>query len=281
MIQPQILAPVPLGARFLTFSLRAPGSDPAAALARLGSDPAIVLGLGAGLGRPIDGLRPFPVMPAFPSTQGAVWAAVCHGDRGAQLDAAVALAAALGDGFVLDEEIDCFLYRGGRDLSGFEDGTENPKGDAAREAAIVSGRGPGLDGGSFVAVQRWVHDHDVLARMSARDKSAALGRDLASNEELEDAASSAHVKRAEQESFDPPGFMVRRSMPWGGVRERGLYFVAYGEKLDRFERTLSRMAGRDDGVSDSLLSFTRAVTGGYYFCPPVEDGRLDLRALGR
>jgi porphyrinogen peroxidase len=88
------------------------------------------------------------------------------------------------------------------------------------------------------------------------------------------------VKRTAQESYDPPAFMVRRSMPWGGVTDHGLYFVAYGKSLDRFERVLRRMAGLDDGIVDALLSFTRAVSGGYYWCPPVDPtGALDLSAL--
>jgi putative iron-dependent peroxidase len=69
-------------------------------------------------------------------------------------------------------------------------------------------------------------------------------------------------------------------MPWGGVSEHGLYFVAYGESLDRFEQVLTRMVGHEDGIVDGLFSFTRPTTGGYYWCPPLRDGRLDLTALG-
>ena len=62
--------------------------------------------------------------------------------------------------------------------------------------------------------------------------------------------------------------------------EHGLYFVAYVAALDQFERVLRRMAGLDDGVVDGLLRFSRAATGGFYWCPPLEGGRLDLRARG-
>jgi len=68
-------------------------------------------------------------------------------------------------------------------------------------------------------------------------------------------------------------------MPWGDVREHGLYFVAYAATLDSYERILRRMAGLDDGIADALLSISRAVTGGYFWCPPVRGDRLDLRAL--
>jgi len=88
------------------------------------------------------------------------------------------------------------------------------------------------------------------------------------------------VKRTAQESYDPETFMVRRSMPWASAGEQGLEFVAFVESLDRFERQLVRMMGLDDGVTDALFTFSRPVTGGYYWCPPIAGARLDLSALG-
>src|SRR5688572_14802947 len=121
MIQQNVLAPVPSSARFLTFVLK-DGADPTRSLRRLADaphDPAVIVGVGAPLAHCVPGWRPFPsTMKRFPSTQGAVWASLGHHDRGEQLDAAVALAAALGDDMKLVEEIDAFAYRGGRDLSG-------------------------------------------------------------------------------------------------------------------------------------------------------------------
>ena len=285
--QPAILAPVPATARFVTFALQ-PDGDPRAAMKRLGDhphDPHTVVGVGtpllAALGAQVEGMRPFPSgMAQFPSTQAALWLASLHPDRSAGFDAGRTFAASLGDAFTVIEEIDAFVYRGGRDLSGFEDGTENPKGDAAVAAAIVADRGDGLDGGSFVAVQRWVHDLRAAEAMPLPAREHAVGRRRDSNEEIADAPASAHVKRTAQESFDPPAFVLRRSMPYGGIAEHGLYFIAYGESLDRFERQLRRMSGHDDGVVDGLMAFTRAVTGGYYFCPPLAADKLDLRSAG-
>ena len=91
----------------------------------------------------------------------------------------------------------------GRDLSGYEDGTENPAGDDAVAAAIVTGRGPGLDGSSFAAVQKWQHDLVGFASMSQTERDEIIGRRLSDNEEIEDAPESAHVKRTAQESFEP------------------------------------------------------------------------------
>jgi putative iron-dependent peroxidase len=288
--QPAILAPVPPAARFITFDLK-PDADAVALVRRLADaehDPKTVVGIGPSLARGaslrMDGLRSFPAdLMSFPSTQHALWLFLAHGDGGAMFDAGRAFMRRVAADLFAVEEIDAFLYRGGRDLSGFEDGTENPTGDDAVKAAIVAGRGDGADGGSFVAVQRWVHDLDAVERMTPEVRARAIGRDRETNAELDDAPASAHVRRTDQESFVPDGHIVRRSMPYGGVRDhdRGLYFVAYGESLDRFERQLRRMAGQEDGVLDGLLSFTRAVTGGYYFCPPLRAGRLDLRPPGQ
>jgi len=288
--QPAILEPVPAVGRFLSFDL-AVGCDPRPALARLrdGLPPArTVVGAGSPLvlaaGAAIDGLRPLPALSgpacAVPSSQTALWAFLGGDDPSDLHDRARALRALLGDDFALAEEVATFRYQDGRDLSGYEDGTENPTGDDAVAAAIVAGAGAGLDGASFVAAQRWRHDLDQLATHGEAARDGMIGRRRRDNEELADAPPSAHVKRTAQESFDPPAFMVRRSMPWGGVGDNGLYFVAYGASLDRFERALRRMVGEGDGIVDGLFGFTRPVTGGYYWCPPLAGGRLDWSALG-
>jgi putative iron-dependent peroxidase len=283
--QPAILSPVPASARFLTLGCAA-GADLRAALRRVAElpiDGETIVGLGAPLlaagGVEVEGLRAFPALAgpgvAFPSTQGAVWLAFGGSDPGETIHRARRALAMLGDGFFVEEDVLAFQHGGGRDLSGYEDGTENPKGERAAEVAIARG------GTSFVAAQRWVHDLARLERMGADERDLVIGRHRASNEEIADAPSSAHVKRSAQESFDPPAFMLRRSMPYGSVSEHGLYFVAFGATLDPFERVLRRMAGLDDGVTDALMRFSRAVSGGYYVCPPLRDGRLDLASLGR
>ena len=236
------------------------------------------------LGGHVEGLRAFPAIVgpgiAFPSTQGALWVVLTGDDPGGILDQSMDIKDVLGDNFRLDEEVAAFKYGSGRDLTGFEDGTENPKDDAAIQAAIISGRGRGLDGGSFVAVQKYRHELARFRSLTVEAQSLVVGRHRESNEELSLAPPSAHVKRTAQESFEPPAFMLRRSMPWGGVLEHGLYFAAFVESLDRYERVLRRMAGIEDGTVDALLGYTRALSGGYYFCPPQLDGMLDLSCVG-
>ena len=290
LVQPAILRPVPPVGAAVVFDLD-PGVDPRAGLAALRSEPAdgeVILGIGAPLALAlearVEGLRGFPALSgvgvAFPSTQGALWAFVRGEERGVVLDRCMSIQRKLGSGWRLLDEVDAFRYREGRDLTGYEDGTENPKGDAALEAAVIGSGREGVTGGSFVAVQRYVHDLARFEKLDVAARDAVIGRRFDTNEEIPDAVATAHVKRSAQESFDPPAFMLRRSMPWGDVREHGLYFVAYVESLDRFERVLHRMAGLEDGKVDNLLGVTRALSGGYYFCPPMRDGGVDLSALG-
>jgi putative iron-dependent peroxidase len=286
--QPRILSPLPALARALWFSV-VPERQPADGLRRL-RDAFVpdwgVVGIGEplvrALGASVAGLRTFPALSGVgvenPSTQHALWVRLHGDDRGLLFDREMEVVDALRDAFAMTDAIDTFRYREGRDLSGYEDGTENPKGEAAAEAALVAS-GEGLEGSSFVAIQRWVHDLARFRRFNPAERDAIMGRHFETNEELDDAPASVHVKRSEQESFDPPAFMWRRSMPFVTTGGQGLEFVAYVESLDRFERMLRRMAGLDDGIVDGLFTFSRPVTGGYYWCPPVAHGRLDLRRL--
>jgi len=283
-VQRGILDPVPRSARYLYFTM-APGAKPRRALRELGKladGRATVVGLGRSLTHAlkaeIAGLREFPAHARsgieIPSTPAALWCWLRGDDRGELVHRARKLTHSLGPEFSVSQVIDAFRYGSGRDLSGYEDGTENPRGKAAVKAAV------GPDGSSFVAVQQWVHRLDDFEAMSRREQDHAIGRARSSNAELASAPASAHVKRTAQESFDPPAFVVRRSMPWADERREGLVFVAFGRTLDAFEALLRRMLGEEDGVTDALFEFTRPVTGGYFWCPPVKNGGLDLRSLG-
>ncbi|HYM60519.1 MAG TPA: Dyp-type peroxidase, partial [Thermoanaerobaculia bacterium] len=220
--QPGILAAPPALGRSLTFRIE-PESDARAALLALRDGFAPDWGVAA-LGEPavraegldVPGLRVFPALAgagiSIPSTQQALWILLRGEDRGALFDVTEKVRSLVAPAFALDDAMDMFLYAGGRDLTGFEDGTENPAGDAAVDAAIVAGGA--FAGSSFVAVQRWVHDLERFRAFPREKRDHTIGRELESNDEIEDAPPSAHVKRTAQESFDPPAFMVRRSMPW-------------------------------------------------------------------
>lgn len=289
-VQSGILAPVPRLARYLSFSLKAAARPQRRlqALTELVDGDAVVVGLGQPLvrvlGGEIVGLRVFPTQfgagLVLPSSSAALWCWLRGDDRGGLLHQGRKIHSALAGAFELDSVIDAFQYDIGRDLTGYIDGTENPKGKKAREAAIVRGQGAGLDGSSFVAVQQWVHDFPRFESMSAKEQDNSIGRRRSDNKELANAPRSAHVKRTAQESFSPEAFILRRSMPWADGSAGGLNFVAFGRSFDAFEAQLKRMVGADDGISDALFKFTKPVNGSYFWCPPMSKGRLDLRALG-
>lgn len=288
--QPGVLASLPPLARYLTFTLSGLSAAPEALprLADLADGERVVVGIGAetatALGRTVPGLRAFaPPEGAhveLPATGGALWVWLRGADRGELLTLGWQIEAALAGAFTLRDAVDAFVYAGGRDLTGYEDGTENPVGDAAVAAALVSDGADALSGSSFVAVQQWLHDMATFNALPATAQDHAIGRRRADNEELDDAPESAHVKRTAQESFAPEAFVLRRSMPWCEGTRAGLMFVAFGESFAAFEAQLRRMSGAEDDQVDALFGFTRPVSGAYFWCPPVHDGRLDLRALG-
>ena len=297
--QPGIFEGVPPVARYVLFNLADQAGDAQSikdALQRLsplanGSD--LVVGLGpsliAALGATVPGLHEFPDLSGHgvkvPSTPGTLWCWVRGDDLGNLLHLTRKVQKALAPAFVMRHVVDAFRHAlgesgHGRDLTGYEDGTENPSGTAAEEAAFAQGQGEGMDGSSFVAVQQWVHDLDAFEALADTDRDNHFGRRLSDNEELEDSPTSAHVKRTAQESFDPEAFMLRRSMPWMVSMQAGLMFVAFGKSLYAFEAQMKRMAGQEDGITDAMFAISRPVTGAYFWCPPMRGGRLDLRQLG-
>lgn len=288
--QSGILAPVPSLSRYLEFGI-VNDLDPVIGLKNLAArtiDEGMVIGIGSGLvqklKQSIEGLRPFPALSGpgcdVPSTQSDIWCWLRGTDRGDITHAGRSISKALEPAFRRDRLVDGFMYRDSRDLSGYIDGTENPTGGEAVEAAIVDGAGAGLDGGSFVAVQQWVHDLDYFKSMPQSEQDNIFGRRVSDNEEMDDAPPSAHVKRTAQESFDPEAFVVRRSMPWADASGEGLVFVAFGASLYAYDALLRRMVGEEDGITDGLFRFSRPVSGSYFWCPPVAGEKLDLSALG-
>lgn len=288
--QPGILAAVPRHARYLTFSLE-PGAEPAPVLQTLAGrcdGETLVIGVGESLllalGAAVSGLHGFPARAVvgidIPATPAALWCWLRGDDAGDLLHLSREVEEILLPAFSLDQVIEAFQYRDSRDLTGYEDGTENPQGDEAVDAAILQGQGAGMDGSSFVAVQQWWHELDAFQARTEQEQDDIIGRHRKSNEEFDAAPESAHVKRTAQESFTPEAFVLRRSMPWSDGMAAGLVFTAFGRSLDAYEALLNRMTGGEDGIIDGLFQFTRPLTGAYFWCPPMRDGSLDLRAIG-
>ncbi|MEJ6021568.1 Dyp-type peroxidase [Ramlibacter sp. PS4R-6] len=292
LFQPGILEAVPPVARYVNFVIAEGGASAPAikeALTRLsplanGSD--VVVGLGpslvAALGARVDGLHEFPDFSRegvkVPATPGTLWCWIRGEDLGDLLHATRKVQKALAPVFAVRHVVDAFRHSWsgthGRDITGYEDGTENPEGEAALEAAFAP------DGSSFVAVQQWLHDLDAFEQLTDELANHHFGRDRATNEELDDAPEWAHVKRTAQESFEPEAFVLRRSMPWLMNMQAGLQFVAFGKSFAAFEAQMRRMAGHDDGIVDAMFRISKPVNGSYYWCPPMRGGKLDLCKLG-
>ncbi|MFY9327439.1 MAG: Dyp-type peroxidase [Georgfuchsia sp.] len=289
LVQQGILDAVPAHGCYLFFSAQT-DADPRRVLKKLARSvdgETLVVGIGAGLAIVLDskisGLRGFPTLEAgveVPSTPFALWCWLRGSDRGELLLRVRELEYLLGNAFVLEHTIDAFKYDSGRDLTGYEDGTENPKGDDAVAAALVTKGKAGIKGSSFVAVQQWLHDLDYFKSWPQKRQDNTIGRRRLDNKELAKAPASAHVKRTAQESFDPEAFVLRRSMPWSDSDGNlGLVFVAFGSSFEAFEAQTRRMAGMDDGIIDGLFSFSRPLTGSYFWCPPMQGKELDLSAF--
>ncbi|MCP5162846.1 MAG: Dyp-type peroxidase [Hahellaceae bacterium] len=289
--QQGILADIPAHGRYLFFSLKqsCQAAKALSLLAEAADGDHCVVGLGALLTDALDvdlpGLANFPSLAAngvaVPSTPFALMCWLRGDSRGALIAEMHSLEALLAPAFRLEVAVDAFRHGSGRDLTGYEDGTENPTADAAIDAAFVSDSIAGLQSGSFVAIQQWLHEFSQFNAMTPSQQDDSIGRRKADNEELEDAPESAHVKRTAQESFDPEAFLLRRSMPWSDGRNSGLMFVAFASSFEPFEAQLARMCGMEDGIVDALFQFTRPISGAYFWCPPMnEQGCLDLRALG-
>jgi len=298
--QAAILAPVPMVGRYLFFSLHPVEVDverqalraSLTRLADLADGTQVLVGLGPellqALNAHVPGLHPLEAISGHgiqvPSTPVALCCWLRGSDQGVLIHLTRQLEKALAPALHLDQLIDGFRYGQGPnghglDLTGFEDGTENPGGDAAQEAALVAEGGPGLVGSSFMVVQQWLHNFDAFDALAATEQDDMMGRRRSDNEELDDAPASAHVKRTAQENFEPQAFVLRRSMPWAQGKQSGLMFVAFGKSFDAFEAQMRRMAGQDEGVTDALFRISKPLTGAFFWCPPVREGLLDLRLV--
>lgn len=289
--QPGILAELPPQARYISFQIENSGAlRPALEALQAEVDGLhTVAGFGqplfAVLDKDLPGLKPGPVVAGslvdIPCQPFALWLWLRGEDRGELLHRERHLVQLLTPAFKRQNSIEAFKHDSGRDLTGYEDGTENPEGEEAVAAAFVSShQSPALAGSSYVAVQQWLHDFEQFDALDTKAQDHAVGRRRSDNEELEDAPETAHVKRTAQENFEPEAFVLRRSMPWIAGNRAGLVFVAFGCTLAAFEAQMVRMSGAEDGLVDALFRFTRPVTGAYAWCPGLKDGKIDLGPLG-
>src|SRR5271170_6573356 len=178
----------------------------------------------------------------------------------------------IGDAVAVADEVQGFRYFEDRDLIGFVDGTENPRGAVALEAALVGDEDAGFAGGSYVLVQKYLHDMKAWNALSTEAQELIIVRKKLSDIELDDTVkpASAHSALTVIEENGKEVKILRDNMPFGnpGRGEFGTYFIGYSRTPRVTELMLENMfVGRPSGNYDRLLDFSRPVTGGLFFAP--------------
>ncbi|WGV99557.1 Dyp-type peroxidase [Vibrio sp. YMD68] len=159
-----------------------------------------------------------------------------------------------------------YRYLDSRDMTDFIDGTENPKEKVREDVAIIP-EGEFV-GGSYVMVQRFIHDLPSWHRLNVSAQEKVIGRTKPDSIELDDVPAASHVGRVDIKEEGKAVKIVRHSLPYGSVSgEHGLLFIAYCNRVHNFKVMLESMYGETDGKTDQLLRFTKAVTGAYFFAP--------------
>ncbi|MFD8644330.1 Dyp-type peroxidase [Streptomyces zaomyceticus] len=225
-------------------------------------------------------LHPFPALRGprhrAPATPGDLLFHV----RARRVDLCFELSRLIVDGcgtaVTVVDEVHGFAYFDERDLLGFVDGSENPGGRVAADAVHIGDEDPGFRGGSYVAVQKYLHDMPAWDALTVEQQEHVIGRGKASNVEMSDDVKPADSHVALNTVVDEDGVqqqIFRANMPFGqiGAGEFGTYFIGYARTPAVTERMLRNMfLGDPPGVTDRILDFSRAVTGGLFFVPSAD-----------
>ncbi len=294
-----VVAPLTRAAIFLTVTVN-PGTENRAAVRSLCGDLAgllravgfrdqegqlsCVIGFGSdawdllfGPPRPME-LHPFREISAGPrhavSTPGDILFHIRAKRTDLCFELATQIMARLGTAVSPVDEVHGFRYFDNRDLIGFVDGTENPKEQAAIEATIIGDEDSAFARGSYVVVQKYLHDLRAWNALSTEAQERIIGRTKLSDIELDDAVKPtwAHNALTTIEEDGKPLEILRDNMPFGEAAkgEFGTYFIGYARSPHRIEQMLENMfIGRPPGNYDRLLDFSRAVSGTLFFVPSV------------
>jgi putative iron-dependent peroxidase len=188
---------------------------------------------------------------------------------------AMQIMARLGGAVSIVDETHGFKFFDQRDMIGFVDGTENPVGPESIVAVLIGEEDPAFAGGSYVIVQKYLHDLKGWNDLPIERQEAIIGRKKLSDIELEEAVKPSCAHNALTSITDESGKelkIVRDNMPFGeiGKGEFGTYFIGYARSPSRIERMLQNMfVGNPPGNYDRLLDFSRATTGSLFFVPPA------------
>ena len=181
----------------------------------------------------------------------------------------------LGAAVKVVDEVQGFRYFDMRSMVGFVDGTENPEGKKAVDATLIGEEDTAFSGGSYVLVQKYLHDMAGWNALPVETQERIIGRTKLSDIELDDSVkpSSSHSSLTTLTENGEEVKILRDNMPFGrpGAGEFGTYFIAYAKSPAPIEQMLENMiVGRPAGNYDRLLDFSRAVTGGLFFVPSAD-----------
>lgn len=173
------------------------------------------------------------------------------------------------------DEVHGFKYFDDRDLIGFVDGTENPEGKAACEAVLIGSEDSQFENGSYVIVQKYLHDISGWNNLPVETQEKIIGRKKSSNVELDDETKPNYAHNALNivERDGKQIAILRDNMPFGevGKGEFGTYFIGYARSPSTTEEMLHNMfVGKPEGNYDRLLDFSKAVTGSLFFIPSAD-----------
>jgi putative iron-dependent peroxidase len=174
------------------------------------------------------------------------------------------------------DEVHGFRYFDERDLIGFVDGTENPTDRAAEAAAIIADQEEDFAGGSYVIIQKYLHNLETWNKLPIEEQEKVIGRSKLSDIEMPDDVKPVNSHVAVNTIIDPDGTqrqILRANMPFGAPSraEFGTFYIAYAATPSVTEQMLDNMfIGRPPGNYDRILDFSRAVTGCLFFVPSAD-----------
>ncbi|WJZ02654.1 Dyp-type peroxidase [Corynebacterium freiburgense] len=219
-----------------------------------------------GFNEPIKGAGDYQM----PATQHDAWLWIASESRSQCFEVGKHIMGEVREFFTIGEEMVGWVYAHNRDLTGFEDGTENP-GALEVPGIIAIPQGEPGAGASVALVQKWQHLVRKWADLSQEKQESVIGRTREDSVELpEDVMpDSSHVSRTVVEDDGEELAVLRRNTSYGGLKEHGTIFIGFSFDQWRLEEMLRRMAGAVDGPRDALTYFTDVVTGSWYVCPSV------------
>lgn len=182
----------------------------------------------------------------------------------------------LGDNVEVVDEVHAFRYFDDRDLLGFVDGSENPEGYEACDAALIGDEDPDYRGGSYMIVQKYIHDLPNWQALSVEEQERVIGRTKLDNLELPDAVKPQNSHVALNDISDEDGNdldILRFNQAFGdfSTAQHGTYFIGYAKDPAVTEQMLENMfIGNPEGNHDRILDFSTALTGALFFTPSAE-----------